>query len=709
MRQISHDAVPDPLDNPSAEEARDRIRDFLQQGDALRSARRAPLDTSIYERSGVREALHKLFYEKCGYCESGRTGPLDTDHYRPISAARMGRKDYPHHYSWLAFDWRNLILACQACSKRKGNLFPQYGRIAQLLAPLAEVRAVERPHLLDPGLDQPYVHLDFTLDGHCHGRTNPGVATITLLELDRPELIEERRSIFQAFVSRMTEDTPGAITELDDDTIPFVGAMRILRFRFLSTLARRVGHFNFGFDDAVPLAPRILERATREAVEQALDTLNRPGPRGRIATKGLIGPRPFTPAIRRIEISNFKGIEHLALEMNPSGRTSSEAGALMLLGENATGKSSVLEAVTLALSGAETANALAKAKYFEPQPWPGRRRLEERPHIAVHFVEGPPAELWIENGNFVGKSEPRANVIAYGSSRFFKRGMRHRRRPGGAWGLFDPTWTLPNPEKWLKGISPGRFPEIARALGEMLALPDKSYVAKRNGHLVIDDTVREIETPLAQHSDGFRSIFATGIDMLSWLTEEGDIIGAQGVVLIDEIETHLHPRWKMRLMSAMRKALPNVQFIVTTHDPLCLRSMGRGEVQVMARDADNRIQLVPDLPDPSSLRIDQILTSEHFGMRSTLDPEFERMFDDYYRLLRESQDNPAVKPQLDRMRDTINARQKVGQTERERLLLEAIDRHIARRVLSRPERKSQDEALVAELDAIWGEARAASA
>src|SRR5690349_10901139 len=58
---------------------------------------------------------------------------------------------------------------------------------------------------------------------------------------------------------------------------------------------------------------------------------------------------------------------------------------------------------------------------------------------------------------------------------------------------------------------------------------------------------------------------------------------AEAIVLIDEVEAHLHPRWKLQIMRGLRRALPAVTFIATTHDPLCLRSMGDNEVMVLQR------------------------------------------------------------------------------------------------------------------------------
>lgn len=83
---------------------------------------------------------------------------------------------------------------------------------------------------------------------------------------------------------------------------------------------------------------------------------------------------------------------------------------------------------------------------------------------------------------------------------------------------------------------------------------------------------------------------------------------SRAVVLIDEIEAHLHPRWKMRIVTALREALPNVTFIMTTHDPLCLRGLRAGEVMVFRRIESRAPDSLPvvveqleDLPDVGSL------------------------------------------------------------------------------------------------------------
>lgn len=717
MRRVEHRTIaPTPLTDTHATEARRAMAEFLGLPPVELAARRAPLDEKVYQGDQVRQALQILFRDKCAYCETQRSSPLHVDQHRPVANAGGGRARHPHHYAWLAYEWENLLLVCQACSGRKRNLFPLRGQRAPLLAPLARVRAQEAPQLLDPGYDRPERHLDFTIDGECHPRTKRGAATISMLELNRPPLVEERRNVYGYFAAKIDEarSLDGIVADLkefDDDAVPFVGSQRILRYRLLSLVAERVGHFSFSFEDSAALIESVVGQATHADVKQALAALQRPEKGvGAAPTPAVAAPRPFTPPIKRIEIENFKAIDHVVIEMEAMRHESSTAAALMLLGENATGKSSVLEAVTLALVGSDVANKFVKARDFEPDRERGGHPGSYGPtRVTVEFWEGPAAELMIgKSGRFEGASEPRANVLAYGSRRYFMPGRRRRSRSGGPRGLFDPSWTLPHPDLWLRDLGADRFPEIARALAEILSLPPGSYLKRDEdrGVYIVDN---ELETPLSRHSDGYRSIFATAVDLLRGLMGGIDVLDAQGVVLIDEVETHLHPRWKMRVMTALRKALPRVQFIVTTHDPLCLRGMGKGEVQVMVRDPDNRIGLAQGLPDVSGMRIDQILTSEHFGMNSTLDPDFQELFDRYNALLRDSRLKPELAGEIDVLRREINSRQRLGRTEREQRMLEAIDKHLATRVATSPKREQQEEALDAQLDAIWNEAKAETA
>lgn len=87
---------------------------------------------------------------------------------------------------------------------------------------------------------------------------------------------------------------------------------------------------------------------------------------------------------------------------------------------------------------------------------------------------------------------------------------------------------------------------------------------------------------IRQLSDGERSLLAMISDLgrrlaLANPELENPLHGA-GVVLIDEIELHLHPKWQLEIAEKLRSIFPNIQFIVTTHSPFILQTIREGEM-----------------------------------------------------------------------------------------------------------------------------------
>jgi len=117
----------------------------------------------------LRNALLEDFDHQCAYCDSTLEASLGhVDHFYPKSL-------FPEK----AFQWLNLILACQVCNIAKGAKFP--------------VSEDGEPLLLYPGFDNPNDHIKELDDGQLVGLTAKGNATITLLQLNRSSLVESRK------------------------------------------------------------------------------------------------------------------------------------------------------------------------------------------------------------------------------------------------------------------------------------------------------------------------------------------------------------------------------------------------------------------------------------------------------------------------------------------------------------------------------------
>jgi len=100
-------------------------------------------------------------------------------------------------------------------------------------------------------------------------------------------------------------------------------------------------------------------------------------------------------------------------------------------------------------------------------------------------------------------------------------------------------------------------------------------------------------------SDGFRSILNITIDiiyrMVGYYGEQkvidsfSEVCNLSGIILIDEIDAHLHPTWQTRIGQWFTTYFPNIQFIVTTHSPLVCRACEKGSIWRLAAPDNNNV------------------------------------------------------------------------------------------------------------------------
>jgi len=99
---------------------------------------------------------------------------------------------------------------------------------------------------------------------------------------------------------------------------------------------------------------------------------------------------------------------------------------------------------------------------------------------------------------------------------------------------------------------------------------------------------RDAPIPIQWASQGTFSVIAIFGLIYSFLQSlsksEERILETPGIVLIDEIDAHLHPSWQQKLLGLLTSRFPNVQFIVSAHSPAMVAGCDRGEVAVLRRD-----------------------------------------------------------------------------------------------------------------------------
>jgi energy-coupling factor transporter ATP-binding protein EcfA2 len=122
-----------------------------------------------------------------------------------------------------------------------------------------------------------------------------------------------------------------------------------------------------------------------------------------------------------------------------------------------------------------------------------------------------------------------------------------------------------------------------------------------DGDLVFEDGNGQL-IKVTQLSDGFRSILSLIFELLRQLTKSytpaevfknikkgHNLIDLPGVVVIDEVDAHLHPTWQTRIGQWFTQYFPNLQFIVTSHSPLICRACEKGSIWRLAAPGSDRV------------------------------------------------------------------------------------------------------------------------
>ncbi len=80
-----------------------------------------------------------------------------------------------------------------------------------------------------------------------------------------------------------------------------------------------------------------------------------------------------------------------------------------------------------------------------------------------------------------------------------------------------------------------------------------------------------------------------------------------GVLIVDDIDAHLHPSWQRRIIPALTKHFPNLQIFCSTHSPLMLAGLKTGQVQLLKRDEERKVTVSRNQTDVVGWSVDEIL------------------------------------------------------------------------------------------------------
>lgn len=175
--------------------------------------------------------------------------------------------------------------------------------------------------------------------------------------------------------------------------------------------------------------------------------------------------------------------------------------------------------------------------------------------------------------------------------------------------LFREDAALSESEEWLRRMHARKLEADNDQITEVLdgvkslmgdgLLPHGMKISRITVDHVFVKDAKGIELPMRDISDGCRSIYATILDLIHGLYEvygsdglfetspEGKLVVARpGVVIIDEIEAHLHPSWQRDIPEWLKAHFPKIQFLVSTHSPLIAQAADENGLFILPLQSD---------------------------------------------------------------------------------------------------------------------------
>lgn len=359
----------------------------------------------------------------------------------------------------------------------------------------------------------------------------------------------------------------------------------------------------------------------------------------------------------------------------------------ILVGANGTGKTTLLQALVGVESFPQTlanwsgtipvprwisAHTEAAANLLRKDcEWPATVTAElcEGPTLTSATKELPPVNLTVQPTGEIQSSHAPASLwcCGYGVTRRMGTGsLEESGSADPAATLFTDRVELRNAHEWLLQLDYGTRLEV-QGQGKQLQVKQQRTLAQVKELLlrIFQPEVRGIKftsiggvyggaraefqtpygwVPLRQLGYGYQTLIAWVVDLASRMVERypdsADPLAEPAFVAVDEIDLHLHPIWQRQLMGYLTERFPNTQFVATAHSPLVVQAAANANLAVLRRQGDH-VVIENDVEDIKSWRVDQILTSELFGLPSARLPEIEALLAERQRLLTQSKLSPA--------------------------------------------------------------------
>jgi len=349
----------------------------------------------------------------------------------------------------------------------------------------------------------------------------------------------------------------------------------------------------------------------------------------------------FAVIFNEVQIQNYKAIKDMQLKFSP--------GINLLIGDNGVGKTSVLDALSVALGGflsgvsgvavrgiqqsdirieaKRVAGASAAIKYMTPTAVECTMDIDGRTFNWARTRDGESSKFKTkisnrEITNYAAKltndAEKALPLISYMSTMRISRSKRWdygsnskklNDRRCGYIGCLDSALDIMGIKEWCLNMEMEAFyqerpvPEyelfkraVSEVMQKMSALesPPSIFHSKLFQDIVYSEG--ENTLPISYLSAGYQSLLWMTMDFAYRLAllnpGKNDCHQATGIVLIDELDMHLHPKWQWNALNALEEIFPKIQFIIATHSPIIISSCRNG--RLISIDSEQNVSYLED-------------------------------------------------------------------------------------------------------------------
>ena len=332
--------------------------------------------------------------------------------------------------------------------------------------------------------------------------------------------------------------------------------------------------------------------------------------------------------LTRVRIANIRSIAELDWQVS----LPEAPGWHVILGDNGSGKSSMLRSIALALLGPVDAQALRQdwAQWLRREEESGSVRLDLWWDRQIDLLSGsgrgfsrnflPVAVEFEREGSAVTISKRSTGVNAYrfvwssqrrgwfsasygpfrqflGGDHSYDRLYYSNPRVAAHLSVFDEASSLLEGLTWLRELHVRRedsaqtralLNSVLSFVNEADFLPHGAKLARVHADGIDLIDANGFLVPVEEMSDGYRSLLSMTFDLIRQMaavypaseifSPDGTSIEVPGVVLIDEVDAHLHPEWQRKVGFWFQRHFPYFQFIVATHSPLVCQAAIEGSI-----------------------------------------------------------------------------------------------------------------------------------